>query len=262
MKISPKLKQLQEDLMRLGLQPGDTVMMHSSFKSLGPIEEGPSGLFFAIQDLLGPEGTLILPAFSYDSVGYENPVFDRAQTKSCIGFLPEYFRTQVDGVIRSMHATHSCTLWGKRAEELAANHEKDLTPVGKNSPIYKISTIGGKILFLGAHPDHNTAMHGVEETAEPDYLFDRENLQIDYILRDGTTEIKQHSLRHCFERDGILYGQKYSRIVPLLNEQECSHGMVLQAECYLMSSEAVWRKGREMLQQDPHYFIDKIPLKK
>lgn len=262
MNLSPTLQKFQQDLYALGLRPGDTVMIHSSFKSLGKIEEGAAGIFDALKDFLGEEGTMLLPAFSYDSVGPENPIFDRNTTPSCVGYLPEYFRTNVSGVIRSLHATHSCSIWGKRAEELAKDHELDLTPVGKNSPLYKMSKVGGKILFLGADPDHNTAMHGVEETTEPDYLFDRENLTIEYVLRDGDHEIRQTALRHCFEKNGFYYEQKYGRLVSLLSEEEYSHGFVLQAECYLLSSAAVWEKGHAKLKEDPHFFINKKPLKK
>lgn len=70
-------------------------MIHSSFKSLGKIEEGAAGIFDALKDFLGEEGTMLLPAFSYDSVGPDNPVFDRKTTPSCIGFLPEYFHQRI-----------------------------------------------------------------------------------------------------------------------------------------------------------------------
>jgi len=31
---------------------------------------------------------------------------------------------------------------------------------------------------------------------------------------------------------------------------------VLDADCVLMRAKAVWRKGKEMLTQDPFYFVD------
>ena len=40
-------EQLISDLKALGIQPGDTILMHSSYKSLGGIEDGAKGFFEA-----------------------------------------------------------------------------------------------------------------------------------------------------------------------------------------------------------------------
>ncbi len=252
-------EQLKKDLRVLGVCPGDAVMMHFSYKALGEVEEGAQGIFDAIVELLGEEGTLLVPGFSWNSVDYEHPVFDRDKTPSCVGYLPEYFRTHVNGYVRSMHATHSVCVLGKHAEALVKDHEKDLTPVGKNSPIMKLAEMGGKILMLGCSPDHLTIMHGVEETAEPPYLFDREK-PIEYILRDGDAEMHQTAIRHSFEKEGYRYGQVYSRILNLLDEGEYSHGMVLAADSYLFSASAIVEKGHKKLLEDPYYFVNKTKI--
>lgn len=250
-------EQFKKDLIALGLRPGDSVMIHCSYKSLGGIEGGAKAIFAALEELLGEEGTLILPALSYDYVNEKNPVFDLQQTPSCVGYLPEYFRKEVDGVIRSMHATHSCCLKGKRAKELAEGHALDQTPVGIHSPISKLPLIDGKILILGSHPDHNTALHGVEEKANAPYIFNP-NKRMTYILKDGTVEIKQQALRHDFKKADCYYDQKYARILDLLSPEDYSFGKVLDADCYLMNARAVWEKGVAELKNNPYYFVDKI----
>lgn len=250
-------KQFKQQIYQLGICPGDTVLVHSSYKSLGGIEDGAAGLFEAFSELLGDKGTILLPSLSYSTVTWENPFFDRQNTPSCVGFLPEFFRTCVTGVVRSMHATHSCCAKGKYADELTAEHELDLTPVGVHSPFYKIREIGGKILFLGCSPDHNTSMHGVEETAEPFYLFDRSK-RIHYYLKDKERVIEQDALRHNFIVDGQIYDQRYSRIIPLLDGKSCHNGKVLDAECWLFSADAVWTAGKKKLQEDPGYFVEKV----
>lgn len=245
------------DLQALGLQAGDTVMMHSSFKSLGGIEGGAAGVFEGLEKLLGENGTLILPAFSYSTVNYDNPFFDKDTTPSCVGYLPEYFRTQVPGVLRSMHATHSCSVKGRLAEKLVEGHELDLTPVGAHSPMAKLPKVGGKILILGSHPDHNTALHGVEELAGAPYVLDHDK-PILYILSGGDRQIRQSALRHYFKRDYCTYLQCYSRILSLLSEEECSQGKVLDAQCYLLSAKAVWEKGCAKVKEDPYYFVERV----
>lgn len=251
-------EQFKNDLLKLGIKKGDSVMIHCSYKAMGT-EISPEEIFSCLKDVLGEEGTLILPAFSYDTVNYDNPVFDREKTPSCVGFLPEFFRTQVDGVARSMHATHSCSVWGKNAEYLIGNHDKDITPVGENSPLRKLPELDGKILILGSHPDHNTALHGVEELGDAPYIFDKSK-SIEYILKDGETEIRQTALRHDFHKKDCYYAQKYARIIDILSKEDYTFGKVLKADCYLMSAKAVWEKGVEKLKENPYFFVDKVNI--
>lgn len=259
--MSHTAEQFKKDLSALGLCSGDTVMIHCSYKSLGGIEGGAKAIFDTLFDLLGEEGTLIVPALSYDFVNEKNPVFDLNETPSCIGYLPEYFRKEVSGVLRSMHATHSCCLKGKRAVELAKDHILDDTPVGPHSPITKLPSVGGKILFLGSHPDHNTALHGIEEKGNAPYIFNFDE-RIEYTLKDGKIEIKQSARRHHFKKPDCSYDQKYARILDLLSPQDYTFGKVLDADCYLMDAEAVWEKGIKKLKTDPFFFVDKLPPKK
>ena len=249
-------EQLKQDLYNLGIREGDTVLMHSSFKSLGGIEGDAKGFFEAFLELLGKEGTLVLPTLSYSYVTAANPHFDRAGTKSCVGYLSEYFRTSVPGVIRSMHASHSCAAVGRLAEYLTENHELDDTPVGPNSPFTKLPKVGGKILMLGCNFGSNTSMHGVEETTYPPYLFSDDNT-VTYVLHDGDRTVEIFSKRHHFVMDGVHVQQRYARVLPLLKENELSEGKVLDASCALMDAAAVWRVGHEKLLENPEYFIDR-----
>lgn len=249
-------EQLRRDLAALGIRPGDTVLMHSSFRSLGGIEDGAKGFFETFLELLAAEGTLVLPTLSYASVTAEQPCFDVGMTPSCVGWLPEYFRAQVPGVRRSLHATHSCAAVGRNAELLLAGHELDTTPVGPHSPFAKLPKVGGKILFLGCHPDHNTSMHGVEETV-PEKRFIDFTRAIAYRLTDAEGRMSVvPSYRHHFERTNGVYEQRYSRIIGLLEGDECARGKVLDADCVVMDAAAVWKKGHEKMLEKPYFFVE------
>lgn len=253
--------QLRRDLFDLGIRPGDAVLVHSSFRALGGVEGGAAGFFETFRDCLGPDGTLVLPALSYYYVSARQPVFDVRLTPVCpgVGYLPEFFRTQVPGVIRSLHPTHSCCMAGRDAAWLAEGHELDETPVGPHSPFSKLPALGGRILMLGCSADRNTSMHGVEETAEPPYLLDRSRHVI-YHLRDqhGAEHICAH-YAHSFHMDGWKYEQRYSRILPLLPAHALRRGKVLDADCLLMDASEVWRQGHAALLRDPCFFVDKRP---
>ena len=253
--IEQTIERIHHDLRALGIKPGDTLLIHASYKSLGPIEGGAKTFFDAVLSYLGEDGTLVMPALSFTTVTEENPYFDVRETPSCVGYLTEYFRTSVDGVMRSLHATHSCCAKGKWAKELTADHEKDDTPVGKNSPFYKLLRYEGKILFLGCTTNHNTLMHGVQEEADLPYLFDREHL-VEYIMTDANgNTIRRPSYRHYFVMDGKRMRSRYSLLEPLLNDRELTRGSILQANCTLLSARAVWDKALEQMRRDPMAFI-------
>lgn len=249
-------EQIKNDLYNLGVHSGDVILMHSSFKSLGEIDGGAKAFFEAFSELLGSDGTLILPSLSFATVTRDNPVFDIESTPSCVGYLAEYFRTSVTGVVRSLHATHSCCALGKYAVEITQGHEKDTTPVGENSPFTRLPRYNGKILMLGCGTRCNTSMHGVEEITEPPYCIDRENM-IEYTLKDGDKILKVKSYPHNFATEsGEHWIQRYDRITELLDSDKISFGRVLDAECCLMDAKDVWEKGNRMLAREPLYFVD------
>ena len=50
-------------LRELGLRNGDIVLLHSSLISLGKVNGGPAAVIDAFLDVLGEEGTLLVPVF-------------------------------------------------------------------------------------------------------------------------------------------------------------------------------------------------------
>lgn len=242
------LELIVSDLRKLGIAEGDTVLVHSSLSSLGPVPDKAETVIQALLKVLGPDGTLLFPALSYRDVTAEHPVFDVRNTPCCVGSLPEYFRTR-PGTLRSVHPTHSMSGIGKHAAELFKDHQLDSTSCGEHSPFRKLRELGTWVLFLGCSIASNTSMHAVEELVTPPYLHGG---FVDYriILADGT-ETSMHVRRHNFKG----YAQSYARLAPLMTPQELHLGPVLSASCALMSIPAIWRIGYEKLQSDPLYFV-------
>ncbi|HSI75734.1 MAG TPA: AAC(3) family N-acetyltransferase [Lunatimonas sp.] len=241
---------IKSGLENLGLKKGDKMLVHASLKSVGKLQDAAKAVTDAFLGILGNEGTLLMPALSYSSVTKENPIFDWEDTPSCVGGLSEYFRTRT-GAIRSIHPTHSVCALGKEAGYFIESHFSDRTPVGANSPFFKLMQAKGKVLFLGCGLKPNTSMHGVEELVKPPYLFGEER---EYTLHISSDErIKKTYTPHGFAG----YIQRYDRLLDVLSPEDYRIGKVLEAEVFLLDCEAFWKKAAEVLRQDPFYFVDR-----
>jgi aminoglycoside 3-N-acetyltransferase len=247
---------MTRDLLALGLIPGGVVLVHSSLRSLArpPATHVPGGADAVIQGLLTTltaGGTLLMPALSYENVTAEHPVFDARQTASCVGLVTETFRRR-QGVLRSVHPTHSVCGLGPKAAALLNGHEEDRTPCGKHSPFRKLGDLGGQILMLGCGLQANTSVHAIEETIQPDYLFGPDQT---YRVTNAQGETCSATYRtHGFA--GWL--QRYDRISSLLEPPEIRTGTVLGATAHLIDAAAMWRAVLGALQRDRHFLVDRL----
>ncbi len=159
---------IQRAARAAGICLGDMVLVHSSFKSLGPVEGGAETVIAGLLDAIGPEGTLVLPTFAQKDFAnaYETWHMDKP---SDTGYLTEYFRTR-PGSVRSDQATHAVAACGAKARWLTETHghthnlfgNMGDTPFSADSPWEKMFRENAKILMLGVTPLYTTFRHYVE----------------------------------------------------------------------------------------------------
>ncbi|QQE12239.1 AAC(3) family N-acetyltransferase [Planctomycetota bacterium] len=261
-----KIEQMVKDFKAMGLEEEDVVLVHSSFKSLG-LEKGdgePRDVIEALKLVLGEDGTLLLPSLSYEYCHEGQRKFDLTTMKSCVGVIPETFR-KMEGVVRSMHPTHSVSGWGKMARALLGEHHLDDTPCGGKSPFAKVRDVGGKVLMLGCGLEPNTSMHGVEELVKPRYLFAHE---VEYEVRvgnepwrcagEGVVDGKMVNWRHGHSQRG--YVQRYDRMEKFMDEGVGVKGKTLEAECWLMDAQKMWEVGVREMSKKELYFVDELKI--
>ncbi len=243
-------KRICDDLLKTGVRRGGVLLVHSSLKSLGKVPGGAETVICGLLEALGPEGTLLMPALSYEMVTRDTPVFNITKAPVCIGALPEYFRKR-PGTIRSMHPTHSLCGVGKKAQQILEKHINDSTPCGPNSPFRQLRNLQGQILMLGCGLKPNTSMHAIEELVEPEYLF---GFRCWYTLIDSVGHRAEKAyLPHDFRG----WEQRYDRVANILNEHELKTGKALEATVQVIEAAALWKKAYEELQKNPLYFVDK-----
>ena len=64
---------LKADLAAMGLQGNETVIIHSSLKSIGEVENRADGILDALEEFFAP-GLLIFPSMTYSTVNAKQPV--------------------------------------------------------------------------------------------------------------------------------------------------------------------------------------------
>jgi aminoglycoside 3-N-acetyltransferase len=174
-------EQLANDLRTLGIEAGDTMMLHASVRAVGEVAGGPDQIHLALKDVLTAQGTLIMYASCpryYDEVGSGNltkeqeaeileklPAFDPLTARSARdnGALVELFRTYPGSRVNRHVARF--VVWGKRADSLISEQPWNYA-FGLRSPLDRFLGLDGKILLLGSDHDAVTFLHYVEHVAE------------------------------------------------------------------------------------------------
>ena len=200
--------QLCDDLKNLGIQVGDILFVHSSFKSLGVVQGGAGTVIAALENALGTDGLLLMPSFNL--IGdreQRTDSWDIKKTESSVGWLTEYFKL-MPGTHRSDHYSHSVAARGQGAKNFVADHLSeegmaspwDRPPWGKtygtNSPMMRTYDLDGKILMLGVDYQSSTYIHVVEVMLWNERL--KENPNAEYIWLDRIR------LGEVWDRAGIL----------------------------------------------------------
>jgi len=173
---------LLSDLKALGLQSGMVVLVHSSLSKLGWVCGGAATVILALREVVGMEGTLVMPAYcgensnpanwahppvpaSWVDIIRENmPAFNPSLTPTRgIGNIPEVFR-KMDGVVRSNHPQDSFCAYGKHAHSITDGHLLE-SSMGEGSPLQKIYDLDGWVLLLGVTHANNSSIHLAEYKA-------------------------------------------------------------------------------------------------
>ena len=168
------------DLRALGVASADTLMVHASLRAIGRVEGGAHGILDALDEAVGPEGTVLMilgAEIAHDWVNQrpeaerpallENaPPFDPHTTPAFheVGTLAEVFRRR-PGTIVTANPSGRFGARGAKAEALLSNapwHDY----YGPGSPLERLCEMGGRVLRIGASPDTTTVLHLAEYRAE------------------------------------------------------------------------------------------------
>jgi aminoglycoside 3-N-acetyltransferase len=171
--------QLRQEFAALGVRSGAVLLVHCSLGGIGRVDGGAAALCAALLEVLGPQGTLVVPAQtrSKSTTSRESRQavagltarereryfrrlrgFDaqRSRTES-MGALAEYVRAD-PRAHRSTHPTASFAAIGRDAAAVTASHPEN-SVLGEQSPLGWMYHAGATVLLLGVGYDKCTAFH-------------------------------------------------------------------------------------------------------
>ena len=182
-------------LLRLGVNPGAVLLVHTSFSKVAPVEGGPQGLIAALQNAVGSAGTLVMPSMSDD----DSHPFDSEKTE-CLGMgvVADTF-WRLPGVLRSDNP-HAFAAVGPEAGSITAAHPLDV-PHGLNSPVGRVYELAGQILLLGVGHDANTTIHLGENMAGVRY---RRAKQLTVLSGGTPVRYNYDEIDHCCQNFNLM----------------------------------------------------------
>ncbi len=159
--------QLTHEFQSLGVVRGDTLLVHSSYKSFGGVDGGPQTVIDALLHVLGDEGTLIMPTFNFDFC--KGIPWNVNETPSHMGIITELVRKDPRSK-RVFHPIYSFAIIGAQADFLTRQRYK--SSYERDSLFGKLCQLDGKIMVIGlAYNDSMTFFHHVEELEGVDYRY-------------------------------------------------------------------------------------------
>lgn len=251
--------EISDGLYQLGLRPGMTLIVHSSLKSFGGwIPGGAPSVVLALQDVLGPEGTLVMPTQSMDLtdpstwmnppadpkwwelIRAEMPAYDPEMTEtSGMGAIVDAFR-QSGASLRSLHPHVSFAARGRLAPYIIEKQAYDY-PLGEESPLARLYDADAHVLLIGCGHDRNTSLHLAEYRTE--YKGRKEIQQQAPVLVQGSKQWITYRDYNISSDDFDKLGQDYE----LTNSSIFARGHIRQASCFLAPQRALVDYAAEWL---------------
>lgn len=247
-------KDLLSDLQRMGLKSTDTIMVHSSMKSIGPVEGGADTVVDAFMEYFA-EGLFMTPTHTWAQMSEEYSLFDPEEEPACVGIIPNVFRKR-DGVVRSLHPTHSIAAYGKDAAEYIKGEENIITPCQPGGCWSRLLDENAKILMLGCTHIRNTFIHAVEELLDvPERLTEK---PVDFQIKMPDGSIKEVAVHRHYNKVTAHISEEYDKLAEAYYELGAAKKVKFgDAECILCDARKLYEVTKKVLAHEINCLIDR-----
>lgn len=212
----------KEDIVKAfrncNIHPGAVLMLHSDSIFLAQttemsLEERYALFFDAMDEVLGDDGTLVIPTFTYSATKGE--VFSVDNTASTVGGMTDYFR-KLPGVFRSSDPIFSVAARGRQAQEFSEVGYEDVFGSGSVFDLLDrydawLGSLAGKFLV--------THTHFIEQALNVDY---RHFKEFPYTV-ENKTDIKKGVLKYFVRDLERKSDMDLTRLMKILIDNEVLH---------------------------------------
>jgi len=163
-----------------------------------------------------------------------------------------------EGVLRSLHPTHSVAALGNRAQDYIKRDEEVFTPCPPTGCFGGLYEEAAQILFLGTSLNKNTYIHSLEEQMDiPDRINPNER-RIKIIQKNGSVkEINYHSHFSSLGDPSKNYAKLLQPLLSLGYAQPLLFG---QAQCYVVDVQPMTDFVLARLKDNPALFCDDLEM--
>ncbi|WP_223810432.1 MULTISPECIES: AAC(3) family N-acetyltransferase [unclassified Campylobacter] len=244
-------KDLLLSLEEIGLSKGDMLCVHTEIFSFGmPLlkkEDFLNKIIEIFKDILGKNGTLIMPTFTYSFC--KNLDFDKLNSRSTMGILTEHYRKQ-NGVYRTNDPIFSFAISGAKAELL----KKDCKSCFEKGSVYDVlKDEKGKLLIFGNQKLGYTFTHFIEEEALVSYRYFKE-FNGNFIDEMGNK--RQKSIKYYVRKLNEKSELDIDKVLKLLKQSNNFNTKnVANANITLIDTKKYYDTFYEMMKRDENFLL-------
>jgi aminoglycoside N3'-acetyltransferase len=154
--------ELREAFVKLGITRGRTVWVQSSWNEFYNFPGKPSTVIDLLLEMIGPNGTLVMPAIPLDLNPTRVLMIDREPVST--GLICEVFR-RYPSVVRSIHLSSSVIARGPQADFLVKDHHTTEVAWDRSSPFQRLMDVDALCIGIGVGRFREmvlTPIHAVE----------------------------------------------------------------------------------------------------
>ena len=253
----PRLHLTKKDIvasLQKSLFPGDTVMLHADTMvlaqlKLGSLEQRMEILLQSFLEVLGENGELIVPTFSYSFCNNNSFSPNETPASSGLGAFSEFVRTHKLSK-RSYDPLFSVSIFSNTIDGSLKNVPE--YAFGKNSIFDYLYNKNSKIMCLGCSLDRITFTHYLEQKVQVDYRYIKEfsgDLITDNNITSKTIKYFVKDLSKKFILDLNIFKSFLEKNNKLI------HSSVGRIGAYTIKSHDFVSLGEEFLKDNPHGLI-------
>lgn len=248
---------LLADLSAMGLKHTDAIMVHSSMKSIGAVAGGADTVVDAFMEYF-KEGLFMTPTHTWAQMGENHSLFDPEEEPACVGIIPNVFR-QREGVVRSLHPTHSIAAYGPKAAAYIKGEENVITPAQPGGCWSRLLDVDAKILLVGCTHARNTFMHAVEEHLDVPERLTAEPVNFQIKMPDGS--IKDVAVHRHYNPVTAHISEEYDKLAQAF--YDCGAAKKVKfgdADCILCEAREIYRVMEKVLAHEINCLIDRSEI--